>query len=87
VKGLVASAALITCLLLGGCTRYIPNASYEDGYYWYQADGVSIITAKTQARESLSVACSSEVGHMPKGDNSGQWKYGCVSAAHGDNLP
>lgn len=86
MKRLVAAAAL-TCLLLAGCTRYIPNASYEDGYYWYRADGVSIIKSKTQARESLSAACSAEVGHMPKGDNSSQWKYGCVSAAQGDNLP
>ncbi len=84
---MVAAAALITCLLLAGCTRDIPNASYEDGYYWYRADGVSIIKAKTHAREPLSAACSSEVGHMPKGDNASQWKYGCVSAAHGDNLP
>ena len=84
---MVAAAALITCLLLAGCTRDIPNVPYEDGYYWYRADGVSIIKAKTHAREPLSAACSSEVGHMPKGDNASQWKYGCVSAAHGDNLP
>lgn len=59
MKRLVAAAALITCLLLAGCTRDIPNASYEDGYYWYRADGVSIIKAKTHAREPLSAACSS----------------------------
>ena len=61
---------------------------HQDGYYWYKADGVDIIRALRHRGESLTEACSAQVGHvMPHGDNRGEWVTGCVYAAKGGNQP
>ena len=68
--------------LLAGCQSGESSSSYKDGYTY-----ASGLTSYWQTAQNFTQVCNEEaagVGHMPIGDDPGQWEAGCVAGAQAE---
>jgi hypothetical protein len=87
-RAVVTLVVVASGLTASACSPVLVDPSYQDGYYWYKADGVNTIKALQKDGDSLTEACLSQVQHaMPHSDSPNDWVPGCVYAAKGGNQP
>jgi hypothetical protein len=87
-RALVVLALAASGLATSACSSSLVDASHQDGYYWYKADGVGPIRALHNRGDSFTTACTiSAKQAVPSSDNTGDWISGCVEAAEGGRLP